>query len=74
MSIESVEIKRFRDAEGRPTCALDFDKGLFCPFAYSVRFGTTEACQGFHLDRRGGNGLLIPHKYCPIWPKKDCET
>jgi hypothetical protein len=71
MSIESVEIKRFRDAEGRPACALDFDKGLVCPFVYAARLGTTEACKGRYLARRDWNGYLMPHQDCPIWAEKE---
>jgi hypothetical protein len=84
MSEELVQIsvKRYRDPDGKATCASDKKA---CQFFRIARFGTVETC---HFDernpvsggydgqgRRGadGRGSLIPGSYCPVWEPEEVE-
>ena len=51
----SVTFTRYRDENGLPTCSLNFDKGHFCRFYRTHRFGTDEVClfsnyEGKHIS------------------------
>jgi hypothetical protein len=71
-----LKVVRYRDPDGNPTCAMDFDKGLICQFYQTERFGVSETCvfaplRGRYRDRLErrdeGKGFLIPLKECPVW-------
>ncbi len=67
----SINIDRYRTPENEPTCAIDFEKGLFCDFYMSTIF--KEKCffdgDNNKLERSGKkqDGFLIPNKDCPVW-------
>jgi len=71
-----IEVVRYRDKDGKPTCAKNFDTGEVCLFYTAQRFGTHEAC--WFSDKSGkfwetmrrrndGIGSLIPLNNCPLW-------
>lgn len=72
----AFKVKRYRDKENNPTCAIDFQTGEICIFYRTQRFGCNETCV-FAVDRgnyyqtmqrrKKGEGTLIPLKQCPIW-------
>lgn len=76
----SMEVDAFRDTGVDPCCALDFEKGLICPFYRADTFGLTETCvfavqadrRQSPLQRRQSSkgkdfGSLIPMETCPVW-------
>ena len=72
----SLQIVRYRDADGNPTCAIDFQTGRVCAFYGTQQFGQRETCwfaekSGRKWDavqrRNGGLGTLIPIPLCPVW-------
>jgi hypothetical protein len=80
MTEEEVKIAfiRYRDDDGEPTCAINFQTGIVCSFYRTQRMGCNETCifspdDGVRglltvLERRkNGNGSLIPGEWCPIW-------
>ncbi len=75
----NLEVTRYRDKEGNPTCAIDFGSGKVCIFYGTQKFGCSETCwfadryrRWSPLQRRkGGAGTLIPIANCPLW--KDHE-
>ena len=74
----TIKVAKYRDADGLPTCASNFDTGEVCRFYAAQKFGQHETCfvagdksskfwEG--LNRRGNwLGSLIPMKDCPVWP------
>lgn len=72
-----LPVVRYRDADGKPTCATDFTCGKFCQFYMTKRFGTLELCffgDGHRLARRVKSekiGTLIPIPQCPLWRSQD---
>ena len=74
----TIEIERYRDPSGKPTCAVDFNGGKVCQFMALARMGTTELCAlDFKLlHRRGDDGLgfLIPGGHCVAWTKEELEA
>jgi len=71
-----ITITRYRDRDGNPTCAINFETGEICPFYGSYSFGCRETCwfadqsnkRWQPLSRRkDGIGSLIPHSECPVW-------
>lgn len=76
METTTLTIKRFRDKEGNPTCARNFQTGEVCQFFTTTRFGSIEMCgylnDAEHIDevlerRNGSLGYLIPSRTCPLW-------
>ena len=78
----SIPVVRYRDAQGQPTCAIDFPGGKVCEFYRTQRFGFNETClfaEGAAGARytatmqrrtgkdRDGTGTLIPLATCPVW-------
>lgn len=72
----TMQVVRYRDKAGVPTCAMDFDRGKVCKFYMSQKWGTHETCvfaeyYGKYWEplkrRENGVGNLIPLKQCPIW-------
>lgn len=80
--IETVTIttERYRDSEGNPTCACNFETGEVCKFMRTQRFGVNETCifapnahKGYTAcmsRRKKGNGTLIPGDWCPLFEEK----
>lgn len=76
----SLVIKRYRDNDGNPTCAMSFDTGAVCVFLGTAKFGLCDVCTyqnhaGADLERRDlpeahGVGSLIPTEQCPLWTAK----
>jgi hypothetical protein len=75
---ETIDIKfdKFRTDDGKPTCAFGVEKGSYCRFLGTRRFGVEAIClidPQFALERmveeKGGNGLghLIPCESCMVW-------
>lgn len=77
---ESVYVKmtRYRDDQGHPTCAANFETKQVCPFHILQGVcGQRESCyfaewslkERVILERRGDDklGSLIPHGNCPVW-------
>ena len=78
-----ISFVRYRDSEGRPTCATNFETGEVCQFYRTQRFGCNETCIFAEENHRGigknmmrrnslrentpGDGTLIPLKECPLW-------
>ena len=68
-----LDITRYRDPEGNPTCAGHFQTGEVCTFYCTAVFGTQETCVfskahetlGRRLDTKTGS--LIPLPQCPVW-------
>jgi hypothetical protein len=81
MTKETVTIKHtvYRDNDGNPTCAMNFENGEVCEFYRTYKFGFCETCVfapdvwnglPITLDRRDdGLGTLIPGSFCPLWNK-----
>lgn len=70
----SLQMARYRDAEGVPACAANFQTGEVCQFYMTYNFGTKEICF-FDMDsrlfrRKHGDGSLIPCEKCPVWKEK----
>jgi hypothetical protein len=78
--ISTIEVIRYKDPKGRPTCAVDFTTKKVCKFYRTMRFGTTDTClfaetyykysesqQKYDNDR----GYLIPLDNCPVWNSHD---
>jgi len=72
----TIKTHRYRDADGRPTCATNFKTGQACEFHCTTKFGTVDTCLFAltenaprpRLERRDdGNGLLIPGDWCPLF-------
>ena len=72
----SLVVTRYRDKDGQPTCAVDFNAGRVCTFYATQRFGCDETCIFANkewrywqsLIRRDlGSGSLIPLACCPLW-------
>jgi hypothetical protein len=67
-----LKIERYRDKDGMPCCALDFETHDVCQFWASRKMGQLEFCAyaGKRLYRRGEDrlGTLIPCAECPVWP------
>lgn len=68
----TIEITRYRDNTGQPTCSISKDEN--CMFLTFLRLGTTPVCNvtGQVLGRRFGEGnnmtgCLIPSKKCIVW-------
>jgi hypothetical protein len=51
-----------------PTCALNFEKGQFCIFLRTRKFGTLDVCalntQNKPSLQRASNGFLVPDPMC----------
>lgn len=73
----TTTVNRYRDSQGRKTCAASFKTGDVCSFLGCKRFGTLEYCgydtfKEVRLFRRdtkrwAGLGTLIPHDGCKLW-------
>ena len=75
-----LRVVRYRDPDGNPTCARNFDRGMICQFYQTERFGVLETCffalrhnrYRDSMERRDeGKGFLIPLKECPVWRKEE---
>lgn len=76
--VHIMEITCYKDEDGNPTCAIDFNTGDVCVFYRTMSFGCKETCV-FADDtgrwpimmrrRKNGEGTLIPLDKCPIWNK-----
>jgi hypothetical protein len=77
-----LPVIRYRDKDGNPTCATDFETGDVCKFYRTQRLGTIETCvfaeaysnskYAAAMERRDspqgpGMGTLIPGVWCPVW-------
>ena len=65
-----ITVPSYRDKEGNPCCAIDFNSSEVCPFYRAARFGTREICNFKDLDlqrRNDGIGTLIPCEKCLVW-------
>lgn len=40
----SLQVERYRDPDGNPTCAIDFDTDKVCRFYRTGKFGLTDTC------------------------------
>ena len=78
----SLVVTRYRDKDGNPTCAADFNAGRVCMFFATQRFGCDETCLFANKEwrywttlfrRDSGSGSLIPLEDCPLW-KDTCPT
>lgn len=77
----TMTIDRYRDKNGNPTCAINFETGDVCVFYATQKFGCTATCWfadqcsnkkwQLILRRDNGNGSLIPLADCPIWRDKN---
>lgn len=77
---KTIEVPAYRDDNGNPCCAANFQTGEVCPFFRTQCFGTHETCvfaesadgkRTRGINRRGdGAGTLIPLDTCPVWNKK----
>ena len=78
--VVTFETRRYFDAEGCPTCALDFENNQFCEHFRTLRMGTYESCVFAPqeakylklLNRRvikekNQIGGLIPGDWCPLF-------
>jgi len=76
----TIRTVRYRDNDGKATCALNFKTGEFCEFHRVARFGTVDTCLFAPKDHRGRNrllnrrgksglGLLVPGDWCPLFNK-----
>lgn len=79
-----VEVVRYTDQQGNPTCATNFETGEICEFYRTQRLGTHETClfsdpdrrYQTHLKRRisskgiEGDGTLIPCDNCLVWKRR----
>lgn len=74
----ALNLKRYRDSQGKPACAKNFETGDVCIFYRTQRLGCSETCvfaddmSGSYLSvtmvrRNNGEGSLIPLNTCPIW-------
>jgi hypothetical protein len=77
-----LTLTRYRDKDGKPTCATDFPCGKVCMFYRTSHFGQNETCVFDTSDRQSGMtrrndgiGSLIPLTTCPVWAgeAKDVE-
>jgi hypothetical protein len=75
---KSITVIAYRDKDGNPCCANDFNAGGVCVFYRTHRFGCSETCvfaevvpgkRSQTMERRGAYGLgtLIPLPQCPVW-------
>jgi len=71
-----LPITRYRDEDGQPTCASDFQQGRVCIFYATQKLGCLETCwfadkEGRRWEpmqrRNGGEGTLVPLRTCPLW-------
>jgi hypothetical protein len=69
-----MTLTRYRDKDGKPTCANDFTCGKVCMFYRTSHYGQNETCvfdeSAYHLGmnrRDKGIGSLIPLSNCPVW-------
>jgi hypothetical protein len=72
-----LPIARYRDINGKPTCAVSFPEKQFCHFYGTKRLGTQELCTYYQepLYRRNcGNGTLIPLINCPLWKNHELSS
>jgi len=79
-----LPITRYRDPEGHPTCAINFNEQKVCQFYLNKNFGTVETCffldfsskhpdtlqRRMSADGKPDVGYLIPADNCPIWNKQ----
>lgn len=75
----NLQINRFYDKEGNPTCAINFPTGDVCIFYATQSYGCHETCwfadkNGKKFEplrrRKNSEGTLIPNKECPVWKDK----
>lgn len=70
-----IAVPAYRDPDGNPTCAADFQAAKICPFLRTFRFGTAHACAlsvdlraGLRTSKDHGEGFLQPDlSCCPVW-------
>lgn len=78
---KTIEIRVYRDKEGKPICAKNFKTGEFCKYLGSRRMGTQEVCMfGENQDLfrqtitsgefKGEQDYVRPHKNCPLWAEE----
>jgi len=80
----TIEVVRYRDPEGRPTCALSFNTEEVCKFFRTQKFGTVDTClfaeqyYKYNESQQRYNddiyGYMIPLSNCPVWNKNDNST
>ena len=77
----TIKIAVYRDNDGHPVCARDFQAGKFCNFLMTARFGTSYICgmTNEHIERgphdlQPGefvtdpeNHFLRPSSGCKVW-------
>jgi hypothetical protein len=66
----TIPVTRYRDEQGRPTCAADFNAGRVCAFLRSRVFCCDGLCtlrSETVLTRVGDDGTLAPLDNCPLW-------
>ena len=80
---KTITVQTYRDPEGNPTCARDFETGAVCQFYRTQRLGCHETCvfaapshKGITqaMERRGKLGFLIPLPNCPLWNRDAIQT
>jgi hypothetical protein len=73
----TIRIQVYRDPEGRPTCASNFEDGSICSLLYESRFGTDLGCGALNKPLfHGDHEFITPLKECPVWLKPmgfDCD-
>ena len=71
----TITVQAYRDEDGQPTCAADFQQGHVCRFLGSRKFGTQDTCLAKNNDvfRRVSGppyGFLVPVVGCPVWSEE----
>ncbi len=71
----TITVQAYRDEDGQPTCAADFQQGHVCRFLGSRKFGTQDTCLAKNTDvfRRFSGppyGFLVPVVGCPVWSEE----
>lgn len=79
MEKATIEVYRYRDHKGRPTCAANFFESEICDFLLQSKLGTRNHCifDANHDSKTGFNDIghynedfresLKPCESCPVW-------
>jgi hypothetical protein len=71
-----LDVVRYRDLEGKPTCSLYVPTGKYCRFLLTTRFGTAHTCTFANKESKNWEYLkedryIRPFDNCPLWDKED---
>lgn len=75
MTIETrtIIVYAYRDKDGNPTCAADFNADLVCRFYGTSHLGLREVCLPTtkQIQRRAiDSWSTIPVEGCPVWSEE----